>query len=306
VEAAVKKVEEEHKTAMEAANKEISDNGGDPKNTDPKDDKTQKPAEPATPAGKEGEPDPEAAKKAEEAKKTADKAAEAKKKADEEVAAAEKALKDNTDDTKKEALQKDLDDKKAAAEEAGKKADDAKKAADEAAKGAQAKPAETNTGKEGETNTKKDGETNTKKDGETNTGKEGETNTKKVEITDQEREACGGYIDYIHDPAELAKHKPENPNAGYKPCKGGKTFKNAKGQTKSREDVQNSKKNYQEKLAKWMAAKKLAAKVGKTDESLAGTGISFQARLEVAELVTEQASVKYTSLRDRMRANIHD
>ena len=140
-----------------------------------------------------------------------------------------------------------------------------------------------------------------KKEGEPEPGKE-----PKVEITDQEREACGGYIDYIHDPAELAKHKPENPNAGYKPCKGGKTFKNSKGQTKSREDVQSSKKSYQEKLAKWTAAKKLAAKVGKTDESLAGAGISFQARLEVADLVTEQASTKYTSLRDRMRANIVD
>ena len=186
IKTAAQKIEDDHKAAMEAANKEISDNGGDPKNTDPKE------GEPTTPAG-----DDETKKKAEEAKKAAEEAEKKSKEADDAKAAADKAVEDakkavdaESDPEKKKNLQADLEAKQKAAEEAGKKAEEAKKAAEEAKKAAEGEPAKTEPagGKEGETNTGKEGETNTGKEGETNTGKEGETNTKTEPVGGKEKE----------------------------------------------------------------------------------------------------------------------
>lgn len=345
------KADEDHKKAVEAADKEISDNGGDPKNTDPE---VTKKAE--DPEKKDGEPDPEAAKKAEEAKKAADEAAEAKKKADEDVAAAEKVLKDNTDDTKKEELQKDLDAKKAAAEEAGKKAEETKKAADEAAKAAQAKPAETKTGKEGETKPDPEKKAEDPKGSEKKGGnekeevktvdKDGDTDGGKiVKWTNKEGKETYIYYDADGESTEVAKDDFEQAKENYKKAmdnvdlsqdddddehkkaaeggdvdaddkdtdaeevddeKGGKKKvlknpaqiwhrkkkKNGGGSTKSYYNKKGdsiSQKEFQEKMQKYKAKTK---------------NESFQEFLR-NPFVMERVS-KYTSLRDRMRTNIHD
>ena len=67
IKTAAQKIEDDHKAAMEAANKEISDNGGDPKNTDPKEGEPAK----TDPEKKEGEPaktEPSGGKEKEEVK----------------------------------------------------------------------------------------------------------------------------------------------------------------------------------------------------------------------------------------------
>lgn len=331
------KADEDHKKAMEAANKEISDNGGDPKNTDPKDDKTQKPTEPATPAGKqEGEPDPEAAKKAEEAKKAAEEADAAKKKADEDVAAAEKALKDNTDNTKKEELQKDLDANKAAAEEAGKKAEEAHKAADEAAKAAQAKPTEPAktepAKKEGETITKgvgadgepdgsqlikrvdKDGNETyfmaTKdKDGkmeEVSVSKEDYEKAKKAaddaaaDVTADDEtngdDEKGGDVDA--DDNDTDAEEVDDEKGGKK-----KVLKNpAQIWHRKKKKSGGSTKSYYNKKGDSISADEFKEKMQKYKAKTKNE--SFQEFLR-NPFVMERVS-KYTSLRDRMRTNIHD
>jgi hypothetical protein len=101
IKTAAQKIEDDHKANMEAANKEISDNGGDPKNTDPKTEKQTK-----------ADADVKAA--AEKLKTAQDKLDAAKKEVDE----LEKKAVEEKDPEKQAELKKQLDEKQKALNDA--------------------------------------------------------------------------------------------------------------------------------------------------------------------------------------------